>query len=359
MQRTRPRRTAPLEHSLLLLAPAVTLWLIVRWHAQHVLGVDFTQEFWVASHRVLHGGDPYIWTRAQIDFGVSFPYMAPTALFFVPFALLPSSTSVFLAIALSMLALLATLRALEVHDWRVYLLVFLWWPVANVWQTGNLTLLLALGLALVWRYRDRPLVAGLLSAAIISLKPLVWPVVLWLLFTKRYRALGWSFVWGVAINAVSWGVVGYGRIGEYLHLSATVTSTLKETGYGLIALLTHFGAPLWAGEALMAAAVLVLAITCLRAGRRKDDRLAMLLCVLLMLAATPLLWNHYFALLIVPLAIYRPRLSFEWFAGLLWWLCPEPSVNAWQAAVGAGVTVLIVHCLLRAPRLKPPIKQLA
>lgn len=343
------RRATALGHSLLVLAPVVTIWLIFRWRSQHVLGVDFTQEFWVAAHRLLHGGDPYVWSRRQIDFGVSFPYLAPTAVLFVPFALLPASTSVFVAIALSVLALIVTLRALEVRDWRLYLFVFLWWPVANVWQTGNVTLLLGLGLALVWRYRDRPLVAGLLSAAIISLKPFVWPVVLWLVFTRRIRATGWTFAWGLAINALAWGAVGYGRVGEYLHLSATVTAALKQTGYGLIALLTHSGAPVWAGVALMAAVTMGLLIGCLRAGRRRDDRLALLLCVLLMLAATPLLWNHYFALLIVPLAIYRPRLSLEWFAGLMWWLCPGIDVNAWQAAVGSAVTVLIAYCLICSP----------
>jgi hypothetical protein len=205
---------------------------------------------------------------------------------------------------------------------------------------------LALGLALIWRYRERPLIAGLLSAAIISLKPFVWPVVLWLLFTRRIRATAWTLLWGIVINAVAWAVVGYGRIGEYLHLSATVTSTLKQNGYGLIALLAHPGAPIWTGELLMAVVVLVLLAACLRAARHHDEQLALLLCVLLMLAATPLLWNHYFVLLIVPLALYRPHISFEWIAGLLWWLCPGTDVSAWQAFVGAGVTALIACCLI-------------
>lgn len=338
-----------MEHALVFLAPAATLWLILRWHSQHLLGIDFTQEFWVASHRVLHGGNPYTWSRYQIDNGVSFPYLAPTALVLMPFALVSPGTGILLVIATSMLALFGTLRALGVRDWRLYLVVLLWWPVASIWQTGNVTLLLGLGLAFIWRYRERPMVAGLLSAAIISLKPFVWPVVLWLVFTRRCRAFGWTVIWGLAINAVAWGVVGYGRIGEYLQLSATVTSTLKQNGYGLIALLAHPGAPIWAGEALMAVVVVSLVIACLRAGSRRNDRLALLLCVLLMLAATPLLWNHYFALLIVPLAIYRPRVSFEWLAGLLWWLCPGTNVSAWQAAVGTAVTVLVVYCLMRPP----------
>lgn len=342
---------------MIVLAPAVTVWLILRWHSQHLLGIDFTQEFWVASHRVLHGGDPYSWSRYQIDNGVSFPYLAPTALALMPFALVPPGTGILFVIAVSMLALVGTLRALDVRDWRLYLLVFLWWPVANIWQTGNVTLLLALGLALAWRHRDRPLAAGLLSAAIISLKPFVWPVLLWLLFTRRFRAAAWALVLGIAINAVCWAVVGFGRIGEYLHLSATVTSTLKQNGYGLIALLAHPGAPVWTGVLLMAAVVGALVVGCFRAARRGDERLALLLCVLLMLAATPLLWNHYFALLIVPLAVYRPRLSLAWVAGLLWWLCPGTNVSAWQAFVGTAVTALISYRLIAGRRRLQPAKQ--
>jgi alpha-1,2-mannosyltransferase len=340
------RRLIPLEHALIVLAPTVTVWLILQWNAGHVLGVDFSQEFWVASHRVLHGGDPYSWSRYQIDNGVSFPYMAPTALAFMPFTLVSPGTGILVVIAASMLALIGTLWALEIRDWRLYLLVFLWWPVANVWQTGNVTLLLGLGLALIWRYRERPLVSGLLSAAIISLKPFVWPVVLWLLFTRRHRSVGWTLVWGIAINAVAWAVVGYGRIGEYVHLSATVTSALKRTGYGLIAQVTHPGGPIWAGALLMAGVMAALGFACLRAARRNDDRQALLLCVLLTLVATPLLWNHYFALLIVPLAIYRPRLSFEWVVGLLWWLCPGIDVHAWEAFLAVAVTAVISYGLI-------------
>lgn len=355
---TRSRFTTPLEHSLILLAPAVTVWVILRWHAQHVLGVDFTQEFWVASHRVLHGGDPYIWSRHQIDSGVSFPYLAPTALILMPLALVSPGTGTVLMIILSAAALGGTLWALNVRDWRLYLLVFLWWPVANIWQTGNLTLILGLGLALIWRYRGRPIVSGLLAAAVISLKPFVWPIVLWLVFTRRYRACGWTLAWGIAINAVAWAVVGYGRISEYLHLTVTVTSALKRTGYGLIAVAAHTGAPIWAGEVVMAGVCAALVLACLWAARSQDDRLALLLCVLLMLAATPLLWNHYFALLIVPLAIYRPRISFEWIVALLWRLCPGIHVNGWEAMLAAVLTVVIAYRLIAgrasAPRAKQP-----
>ena len=50
-------------------------------------------------------------------------------------------------------AVLATLRALDVRDWRCYGVAFLWPPVLSAIQTGNITLLLGLCAALVWRFR--------------------------------------------------------------------------------------------------------------------------------------------------------------------------------------------------------------
>lgn len=364
MSSRRDRGAVALEHALVPLAPLATLWLILLWHGRHVVGVDFTQEYWVASRRVLEGQNPYIWSHFQIEHGVSFPYPALTALLLAPFALVPAGLATLIFIAVSMAALVFTLRALAVHDWRVYLLAFLWWPVLNTWQTSNVTLLLCLGVAAVWRYRDRPWIAGLAAAAVISIKPFVWPIALWLLFSRRYRSVGWTAVWGLVLNIVAWGMVGYSRLADYLHLSATVTSDLKRSGYAVIAQVARFGAPVWLGEALMAVVVILLIVACRRAARAGDERRSMLLCVLLMLAASPLVWNHYFALLIVPLAIYRPRVSLEWVVGLLFWLCPGSYLYEWEAALAAVLTVAISCRLVRrAPaesqKIMPPRAELA
>ena len=53
----------------------------------------------------------------------------------------------------------------------------------------------------------------------------------------------------------------------------------------------------------------------------------MILAVALMLVASPLVWSHYFVLLLVPLALARPRLDAVWFAAVAMWICP-PSTTA-------------------------------
>ena len=57
---------------------------------------------------------------------------------------------------------------------------------------GNITILLVLLVALAWRYRDRARIAGLALGAAIAAKLFVWPLVVWLLLTRRYRAAAWA-----------------------------------------------------------------------------------------------------------------------------------------------------------------------
>jgi hypothetical protein len=64
------------------------------------------------------------------------------------------------------------------------------------------------------------------------------------------------------------------------------------------------------------------------------ERQALFLTIILVLAASPLVWMHYFALLLVPLALERPRISLLWWLPLLMWICPATGrVDSWQEAL--------------------------
>src|SRR5947208_3312483 len=92
--------------------------------------------------------------------GAPFPGMpAPAALLFAPFGLLPRTAADVLFTLLLAICLVAALRLLHVSDSRCYGVAFLWAPVFSAFQTANLTLLLALGLALLWRLRNRTIAA--------------------------------------------------------------------------------------------------------------------------------------------------------------------------------------------------------
>ncbi len=351
MSATARRRgaAAALDHALLVLPFAATIGLAWSYWSSHNFGVDFEQEYWVVGMRILHGLDPYAAGWQHIAGGVSFPYPAAAGLLFVPFAELPrgSSDAVFVGICIA--ALIAALRVLDVRDWRVYSVAFLWFPVINAWQSGNVTLLLCLGLAATWRYRDRPIVAGLLAATLISVKPFVWPVLVWLIATRRFTATAAAAAIGVLINALSWLIIGTGEIHAYLHVSSEVATTLYRSGYGAIALAAHLGMDRAVGTALLVGLSCALAVACLIAGLRGGERASFTLAVALMLVASPLVWNHYFALLIVPLAIALPRLAPLWVLPLLTWLCPATHVSLWQVTLAWGVSAALVIALLRLP----------
>jgi alpha-1,2-mannosyltransferase len=301
----------------------------------------------VVGSRILHGLSPYDTSWQHIANGVAFPYPATAGLMFVPFALVSRNAADWVYVLLCMGAAIGALRVLDVRDWRLYGFVFLLWPVISAWQAGNLTLPLAFGIALMWRYRDRPAVAGVLVAAIICTKPVVWPLGLWLLATRRYRALATALVSAAAISAVSWTVVGFGQIGSYTRVTDAVTAALDRTGYGVVAFAAHLGLGHAVGTVLAVALGACAAVVCFRYGRRGREVEALILSIVLMLVASPVVWNHYLALLIVPLALARPRLSAAWVASLVLWACPAISPRSWQVALAWIVTGGVVYVLCR------------
>jgi hypothetical protein len=350
-----------LNHAVIVLAPTITVVLLLLYLARHELAVDFQRTYWLAGLQVLHGEDPYRASAQQISGGAAFVYPALAGILFAPFALVSHAVSTAIFIAVTMGAVIGTLLVARVRDWRLYPLAFLWWPVINGWQTANVTLLLGFLIILVWRYRDSTLRAGLLVALAISIKPFVWPIGLWLLATRRYRAAGWAFAWGLVINALAWWVLGFDEISRYLRISSDVTSALERTGYGVIALCLRAGAAVSLASAVMYLLAALVALLCVWIGRRGREEAALTVAVTLMLVASPLVWNHYFALLIVPLAILRPRVDALWLVPLVLWLCPATHVAEWQALIAALVTAWATYQLVRDPAAPPlavaPLRQ--
>jgi hypothetical protein len=94
----------------------------------------------------------------------------------------------------------------------------------------------------------------------------------------------------------------------------------------------------------------IVAIAVTVAARGPDaDRRAFVVAVLGALIATPLLWLHYFVLLYVPIALYRPRLSAVWFLPLALWLTPvtQPQGSIWRICVALAVTGAVAASTVR------------
>jgi alpha-1,2-mannosyltransferase len=338
------------EQALLGVGPIVASLLLLAFQFKiHAVAVDFHSAYYPAAQRLLHGASPYAVTHRQIVAGTAFVYPALSAVAFAPFALLGRSVGQLVYMLVCVACVPATLRTLNVRDWRVYGIALLWLPVYSGWQSANVTLPLVFLVALAWRYRDRPLVAGLITAAAISIKPFVWPLALWLLATRRFRAAAWMLVCGLVFNLLAWAIVGFSEIHTYLRLSGEVTDALWRGGYSMLAVAHHLGFSRGVGEALLLVVSAAVGAGVIYMGFFKHrEREALTLAVALMLVASPLVWIHYFVLLLVPLAIMRPRFSAVWTVPLALWVLPAAMVVAgWQLAVAWLAVGACFFALLR------------
>jgi alpha-1,2-mannosyltransferase len=344
-----------LEHVLLGLMPVVVLLFeasVVATSAHSSVAVDFHDAYYVAGYRLLHEGDPYAWTGSEIRGGIAFVYPAFSALLFAPFALIARGTAGVLFTLVCVALTPLTLWVLRVRDWRIYGVAMLWLPVFSAWETANETIMLVSIGALVWRQRANPVVAGVLTAAAVSLKPFMWPLALWLLVTRRWRASGYGLAAGVVINLVSWSLVGFDKVGVYLRDSGIDARYAWRAGYTVVAAFGHLGFGRSVGEVMtvMACVALVAAILYVGSVKRRE-RQAFTLTIILMLVASPLVWIHYFAVLLIPMALERPRMNWLWALPVLMWVCP-PSlhVHGWQEALAWAVAGTMFISVLRTAR---------
>lgn len=329
--RERPRAAA-LEHVLCGVLPAiVTVWFIRLVYTSHSEAVDFRASFWPAAWRLLHGHDPYSWTHAQILSGASFPYPALTALLMAPAALVSSAVSSIPVTLICISAAPAALWLVGVRDWRLLGLILAWEPVVIGWTTANFTLILAVGLAATWRWRERPAVAGALVAAMIATKPIMAPIWLWFVVTRRYRAATWAAALALVATAIGWTVMGWAELPRWLHLLSLQRQLRGDNGYGMASVSVHsLGLGATAGTAITVALSCALAAKCVLLGRQGRQAAAFALAVVLTIVISPQVDDHYFALLAVPLAVVRPRLGWSWILPAALWMCRPVAIAGWQ-----------------------------
>ena len=286
-------------------------------------GSDFTT-FWESGRHVLHGVSPYPQLRSlptvadRVTFS-PFVYPPPAAYAMVPLALLPFGAASVLFLLLGLFSLVLSLRLLGVRDWRCYGAAFLAEPVFAAAGNGTISLLLLLGAAAAWRYRDTAVRLGLLVAAVTVLKLFLWPLWLWLLYTRRFAAAAMSAAAAATVTLGSWALLGFAGFHEYPRLLGRLTHLVGPNGYSLYALERAAGASHAAAQVGLAVAGVVLVAAVARV-RPHGDATSFSIAVGATLLLTPILWPHYLVLLLVPVALARPALSALWLLPVAFWL---------------------------------------
>jgi hypothetical protein len=287
-------------------------------------GFDFLA-YHQAATRVLDGQRLYDPTVQQTGgFGL-FYYPPPFVLAVLPFALLPATAATWLWLVLSVAMLVAGIAILPVRPgirWATLLLAGLSWPVAYALKLGQVGPLLLLLFAVAWRWLDRPLAVGGSSAlgAIVKIQPGI--VLAWALLTRRFSAV----LIGLALLAVATvaATVVLGGIGvwqDYVALLRNVSDPIT-TPHNFTPGATAYQAGLSAGIAttiqVASTAAAVVAVV-LAAVRAKADA-SLLVAVVASQLLSPVLWDHYAMLLLLPVAWLLERRR--------WWAAAIPLVTS-------------------------------
>ena len=100
-------------------------------------------------------------------------------------------------------------------------------PVVEGLFFGNITLLLLLPLALAWRWRAHAVKAGLAVAVGVAVKPVVLPLLAWLLLTRRFLASAVALIAAAALVLVPWAAIGFDGLRSYPRLLDRLDQRLR------------------------------------------------------------------------------------------------------------------------------------
>ena len=189
--------------------------LLVYWDIDE-FAFDFHYGLYPQAHRLLSDGVPFDSPDAAIT-GHNAIYTTFTAAVATPITLLPPLVADVVFTALLVAAGAACLWVLGVRDWRVYGVVAMWAPVISAVQTANVTLILALLMALAWKYRDRRFLPGVFVGLAIAVKLFPWPLIVWLAASRRYAASAAAL--GVTVLSLLL-IVPFGSIARLLQAHA-------------------------------------------------------------------------------------------------------------------------------------------
>ena len=312
-----------------LLGAAMTALVIYLGTKGHIWGFDF-RGTWAAGQNVLAGRSPYMAPDPVTLLAEGNAYIPPPLLAFVcsPLALLPFVPAVALFGVACTAAFVLALRIVGVRDWRVYGLALTSFPFVASLGMGQPDGLLALGVALAWRYRSSWRGAAALGI-VVALKLLAWPLLLWLVLTRRFRAA--AVAAAVAAGGIlgSWSLIGFAGLAQYGRLLDADATAFAIRSHSVVAAALRLGASQHGARLVALVVAAAVAVIVVRLGRDRD--LALFTAALAFgLLASPIMWTHYVVALYVPLAVAHRRPE-AWLLTIPYWLSPlEPPTHVWK-----------------------------
>src|SRR4051794_30777552 len=256
-------------------------------------------------------------------------YYPPTFIPLVlPFGLLPAGLATWLWIAGLIAAFIVGTVVLPVGrttKWTIVLLAGLSWPFVYAIKLGQVGQLLYLLFAIGWRWLDNGPVLGVAGALGASIKIQPGLVLAWALLTRRWSAVVTGGIVLIVLALAATLVAGPQSWADFFTLIGRVTDPIT-TPHNVTpgALLYQAGVTRnvasIAQYASMAAALVVFVVAALRLAPVLSYLVALLVSQLL----SPILWDHYALLLLVPVAWLIDRGH--------WWAVLFVLATPWLAA---------------------------
>jgi alpha-1,2-mannosyltransferase len=298
-----------------VLAVAALAWLalgLLSFPDSVAWGFDF-QAYHAAAERLADGVGLYTSRSLSGSFEPTtaglYLYPPPFAVGVLPLASVPLDAATVVWYVLHVLALGAACALLPVRpvirlaSFAVAAAAF---AVVRDLVLGNVSVLLLLPLAATWRWLDRP-IGSIAMACVIAVKPTTAVFLAWWALRRHWRALGWCLGAGIALLVATIPLVGIEAYGDYLTMLRNVSGVTGargnlDLGSTALRLGADGAAP---GLAYLAgAAVGVLAILL---GLRRDREVGFMVTLGASLLLSPLLWDHYLAMLVLPAAFLAQR----------------------------------------------------
>jgi glycosyl transferase family 87 len=308
---------------LLGVFPIVFAVLVVQGEGElGVLGFDFKGTIWQPGREILAGHSPYPPPlAAEMNTGNPSVYPPVALLLGVPFALMPLSIAFCVWTAMLVGAVLATLRMLGIRDWRCYTMALGSCPVVFGVVLGNIAVLLAPLAAYLWRHRDRALPSGLALGLAIALKLVLWPLLVWLIASRRKGAALVAAAAAFLSTLAAWAVIGFDGLREYPQLLSVNTDLYGPSSWSLLAGGVGLGLPLSVANAVATLLGLALLVFSFIVAKRPDgDRRAFCIALVASIALLPIVWPASLVLLLVPLALISPSVGRPWYLFAALWL---------------------------------------
>ena len=181
----------------------------------------------------------------------------------------------------------------------------------------------------------------------------MWPLLFWLVATRRYAAAVIAVGVAVVTTLGAWAVIGFEGLATYPRLLGRLTDIVEGVGLSFVALGELAGLPAGVAKALPFVVGVPLLISVLVVAKRDDgNRRAFSLALVASIAVTPIVWLHYFTLLVAPLAIARPRFAWPWVFMWGFWFIPAQGNEGhlWRVLLAAALTAAVLVASGRTAR---------